>query len=181
MKFLIVSDIHGSESALDRVLEVFSSGSFDKVIICGDLLYHGARNDLPQGYNPKGVLAKLNGIKQTIIAVRGNCESEVDQMVLEFPVMADYSYYAAGSRTLFITHGHIYNPENLPPLNSGDIFLYGHTHLPEVREKEGVILFNPGSISIPKGGNEPTYGIIEDDVITINSLENHRVLANFKI
>lgn len=177
MKFLIISDIHGSETALQKVLNIYKECDFNKIIICGDLLYHGARNPLPEGYNPKGVYELLNKNKLNIISVRGNCESEVDQMVMEFPVLGDYSYYTIGDRTIFITHGHTYSPDNMPPLNSGDIFVSGHTHIPVNENVKGINIINPGSISLPKGGWEATYGVLTKDKYELKSLNNNATIA----
>lgn len=176
MNILVFSDIHGSKIRLEKVLEKLISDNYDKIIICGDLLYHGARNPLPEGYDPKGVTALLNSLKTRIVAVRGNCESEVDQMVLEFPVLGDYSYYNIDGRTIFITHGHGYAPENLPPLESGDIFLSGHTHLPVAKEEKSIYICNPGSISLPKGGYEPSYGILNKKGFVVKELFTDKII-----
>lgn len=126
------------------------------------MLYHGPRNDLPEEYNPKKVIALLNELKEEILCVRGNCEAEVDQMVLEFPVMADYCILYTGKATIYATHGHIYNEKNLPPVQKGDILLHGHTHVPKCVEHEKYVYMNPGSVSIPKENSYHGYMIIED-------------------
>lgn len=177
MKNLIISDIHGSEDALVEVLKLYNRKEFDKIIICGDILYHGARNPLPEGHNPKGVIEILNSLKGSIIAVKGNCESEVDQMVMEFPVMGEYSYYKVGKRTIFITHGHSIGPDSTPPLNLGDIFLSGHTHIPMAEKRNGINLLNPGSISLPKGGYDPSYGILTEKSFRVFSLKKDEIIC----
>lgn len=157
MKWLIASDIHGSAYYLEKLLERYKAEGADRMLLLGDLLYHGPRNDLPEGYAPKKVIAMLNEIKNDIICVRGNCEAEVDQMVLEFPVMADYAIIPADGRIILATHGHTYNNKNLPAIRPGDILLHGHTHIPVVEEYETHIYINPGSVSIPKEGSAHSY------------------------
>ena len=154
MKLLIASDIHGSALFCRQLLDRVEAENPDKLLLLGDLLYHGPRNDLPQGYRPKEVITMLSGLKDRILAVRGNCEAEVDQMVLPFPCMADYALVQVEpDLTLFATHGHLWNPDHLPPLASGAVFLFGHTHIKAVRRVHGVLTLNPGSISIPKDGS----------------------------
>ena len=154
MKLLIASDIHGSALFCRQLLDRVEAENPDKLLLLGDLLYHGPRNDLPQGYRPKDVITMLSGLKDRILAVRGNCEAEVDQMVLPFPCMADYALVQAEpDLTLFATHGHLWNPDHLPPLASGAVFLFGHTHIKAVRRVHGVLTLNPGSVSIPKDGS----------------------------
>ena len=146
-----------------------------RLILLGDILYHGPRNDLPKEYAPKEVIVLLNSMKNEICAVRGNCEAEVDQMVLDFPVMADYCILIEGSHTIYATHGHVYNENNLPPLKNGDVLIHGHTHVLRAEEKENYILLNPGSVSIPKEGNPPTYGILEDGVLQVKDFEGNMI------
>ena len=131
MKFLIASDIHGSAYYCRKLIECYHNENTDRLILLGDILYHGPRNDLPQDYAPKEVIEMLNKLKNEIFCVRGNCEAEVDQMVLDFPVLADYALMPLGNRIMFITHGHIFNEQHLPPLKDGDILLHGHTHVPK--------------------------------------------------
>ena len=138
-------------------------------------ILQGPRNDLPREYAPKQVISMLNDMKKEIYAVRGNCEAEVDQMVLQFPVMADYCILNLDGRTFYATHGHIYNENNLPPIQEGDILIHGHTHVLKAEQKEGYVLLNPGSVSIPKEGNPPTYAIFEDGVFTIKDFEGNIV------
>ena len=130
MKYLIASDIHGSAYYCARLLQDFAREQADRLVLLGDILYHGPRNDLPREYAPKRVIDLLNGIRQHIFCVRGNCDAEVDQLVLHFPILADYALLEAGGRLIFATHGHHYNLEHLPPLQPGDVLLHGHTHVP---------------------------------------------------
>lgn len=153
MKLVIASDIHGSAFWCAKLVEVLEEVKPDKVILLGDLLYHGPRNDLPRDYAPKKVIPMLSRWKDSILAVRGNCEAEVDQMVLPFPCMADYAMLHCDGGNLYLTHGHKWNPDNLPPLNEGDVFLYGHTHVKLDEIHAGVRCLNPGSVSIPKDGS----------------------------
>ena len=153
MKLLIASDIHGSAFWCRKLLEAAEAESPDKLILLGDLLYHGPRNDLPQGYAPKEVIPMLSAWQEKILAVRGNCEAEVDQMVLPFPCMADYALLEADGITFYLTHGHLWNPDRLPPLPAGTVFLSGHTHVKLDVTKDGIRCLNPGSVSIPKDGS----------------------------
>lgn len=157
MKWMIASDIHGSAYYCGQLLEAYRQEQADRLLLLGDILYHGPRNDLPEGYNPKAVITLLNAVRRDLLAVRGNCDSEVDQMVLEFPIMADYALLCAGDRMIFATHGHRFNEENLPPLHEGDILLHGHTHVPARVEHAGYTYLNPGSVSIPKEGSWHGY------------------------
>ena len=153
MKLLIASDIHGSAYWCRKLLETVESEQPDKIILLGDLLYHGPRNDLPKEYAPKEVIPMLSSLKDRILAVRGNCEAEVDQMVLPFPCMADYAMLQADNVTFYLTHGHLHGPDHLPPLQAGTVFLSGHTHV-KLDEMRGQIrCMNPGSVSIPKDGS----------------------------
>ena len=140
-------------------------------MLLGDLLYHGPRNELPEEYDPKQVIALLNARRDSLLCVRGNCDTEVDQMVLQFPILADYAWIAAGNCSLFVTHGHVYHPDRLPPLREGEILLYGHTHVPAWENRGGFRCFNPGSVSIPKGNSQPGYMLFEDGLFTWKTLE----------
>jgi hypothetical protein len=157
MRYMIAADLHGSALWTSRLCAAFEKNAADRLILLGDLLYHGPRNDLPDEYAPKKVIPMLNALRDKIIAVRGNCDTEVDQMVLDFPVMSDSAYICDSGQRVFATHGHIFHPDHLPPLCGGDIFLYGHTHIPDdsFREIPGgkVRCVNPGSVSIPKNGS----------------------------
>lgn len=162
MKFFIASDIHGSEYFCKKMLECFEKEKADKLLLLGDILYHGPRNDLPCGYAPKKVIELLNPIKNKILAVRGNCDTEVDQMVLSFPILADYAIISEGERCIYATHGHVFNENNPPALSEGDILLCGHTHVPACVEKDGFVYMNPGSVSIPKEGSSNMYMTLEN-------------------
>ena len=171
MKYMFASDVHGSAFYCRKMLEAYREEGAERLVLLGDLLYHGPRNDLPKEYAPKEVIAMLNEMKNEIYAVRGNCEAEVDQMVLDFPVMADYALILYGERNLYATHGHIYNENNLPPLKNGDILIHGHTHVLKAEKREDYTLLNPGSVSIPKEGNPPSYAILEDGLFTIKGFD----------
>ncbi len=163
MKLMIASDIHGSAYHCREMLEAFEREQADRLLLLGDILYHGPRNDLPRDYAPKEVIPMLNDRKQQIFCVRGNCDTEVDQMVLNFPILADYSILLAGNRLIYATHGHVYNTGSLPPMQPGDILLHGHTHIPawEAFGSHNLCL-NPGSVSIPKSDSPNSYMILSD-------------------
>lgn len=171
MKLMIASDIHGSEYYCKKLLDRYNEEKVDKLLLLGDILYHGPRNDLPKGYNPKGVIKMLNEMKDQILCVRGNCDAEVDQMVLEFSIMSDSMILYLDGRMVFATHGHVYNKEQLPKLNKGDILLHGHTHVQAFDEFDGYVYMNPGSVSIPKEENENSYMVYEKGTYTIKNLE----------
>lgn len=173
MKLFFMSDIHGSLYYLNKALERFNDEKANYIVILGDELYHGARNPLPKEYNPKKVAETLNSLADKIIAVRGNCDSEVDEMVIDFPIMATYSTILYNNRRLFLTHGHIYNENNMPKLSDGDILLYGHTHIPKVEKKDSIFVINPGSITLPKEDNPHTYGVLEGDNFAIKDLDGN--------
>ena len=175
MNLMFASDIHGSAYYCRKMLEAYRMEKAERLVLLGDILYHGPRNDLPREYAPKEVIAMLNPLKEEIYAVRGNCEAEVDQMVLEFPVLADYSLILADKVCFYATHGHVYNEKHLPPLKNGDVLIHGHTHVLRAEEKEGYFLLNPGSVSIPKEGNPPSYGIYEDGVFTIKGFDGEKL------
>lgn len=176
MKLMFASDIHGSAFYCRRMLELYKNSGAKRLVLLGDILYHGPRNDLPREYAPKEVIAMLNPLKDELLAVRGNCDTEVDQMVLEFPILADYGLLLVGETRIYATHGHVYNENHLPPLTDGDALIHGHTHLLEAKEitaEDGrrIKILNPGSVSIPKGGNPATYALLEDGVFTILTLD----------
>ena len=163
MKFFVVSDIHGDSYWAQRAVDTFVSEGADRLVLLGDILYHGPRNDLPENYNPKKVIEIFNGYADRILAVRGNCEAEVDQMVLKFPCMADYAYIVSGENVFFATHGHIYNEQTLQAyISKGTVVLSGHTHVTVDEVRNGIRYMNPGSPSIPKEGSKPSYIVIED-------------------
>lgn len=177
MKLVIASDIHGSAFWCRKLLDLCEKEQPDHLILLGDILYHGPRNDLPRDYAPKQVIPMLGQWAEKILCVRGNCEAEVDQMVLPFPVMAEYAQFMWDEIPVFATHGHHHNPEHLPPLRKGAAFLYGHTHLYEARVNEsGVLLLNPGSVSLPKGGNPKSYAVYESGRFTVKDFAGN-VLA----
>lgn len=164
MKYFIASDIHGSLFYCKKMIECFKNENADKLVLLGDILYHGPRNDLPKEYNPKEVITLLNEYKNVILAVRGNCDTQVDQMVLSFPCLADYAIISEGKTSVYLTHGHVYNENNLPPLAKGDILLHGHTHVPVCRENDGYTYINPGSVSIPKENSHHGYMTLQNGV-----------------
>jgi len=167
MKLMFISDIHGSLYWLDKALEKMEEEQPDQLIILGDFLYHGPRNPLPDGYDPQGVAARLNPFGKLIVAVRGNCDAEVDQMLLQFPMMGDYVMILHEGRRIYATHGHGYSIEHLPQLSSGDIFIQGHTHVPVADHREGIFVLNPGSISLPKENNPNSYAILEGGLFCV--------------
>ena len=163
MKILIASDIHGDFECASRLVEAYRASGADKLVLLGDILYHGPRNDLPAGYAPKKVIELLNPLGDELLCVRGNCDTEVDQMVLSFPVLADYAWLYLDGLRIFATHGHKFGKDNPPPLAKGDILLCGHTHIPAADGfGDGNLYINPGSVSIPKNGSEKGYIIYED-------------------
>lgn len=176
MKFMIASDIHGSAYYCEKLLEAYKNETADRLFLLGDVLYHGPRNDLPKEYNPKAVIAMLNAVKGDILCVRGNCDTEVDQMVLEFPILADYAIVPVGERLLYATHGHVYNKANPPKMKKGDILLNGHFHVPAFEELEDFIYMNPGSVSIPKENSQHSYMILEDNMFAWKNLEGEEYL-----
>ena len=176
MKWMIASDLHGSAYYCRKMLEAFEREGADRLFLLGDLLYHGPRNDLPREYAPKEVIPLLNGKKEKLLCVRGNCDAEVDQMVLEFPVLADYAVLPVGRRLIYATHGHICHVKNLPPLAPGDVLLHGHTHVPAWTEfGQGNLYLNPGSVSIPKENSPHSYMTLEGDTMQWKELESSAV------
>lgn len=174
MKVMFISDIHGSYYWAKKAIDKFYEEKADRLIILGDILYHGPRNDLPKDYDCKKVIALLNPLKHKIIAVRGNCDSEVDQMVLDFPMRSDYALMDIDNHHFFMTHGHLYDENNLPLLNPKDIFIHGHYHVPMIKEVNDIYILNPSSISLPKAGVN-SYGIYEDDIFMIKDFNNQIV------
>ena len=175
MKYLFASDIHGSEIACKNLKNKFIEENADFLILCGDLLYHGPRNDLPEGYNPKAVIDLLNSLSDKIIAVRGNCDTEVDQMVLDFPMLCDYTLISDEGIRMYITHGHIYNDETPLKLLKGDFLICGHTHVLNISEKDGFTYLNPGSVTIPKENNPQSYMIYENNTFTIKDFDGKTI------
>ena len=170
MKLVIASDIHGSAFWCCKLMELVEREQPDKLILLGDLLYHGPRNDLPRDYAPKQVIPMLCAHQDKILCVRGNCEAEVDQMVLSFPCMADYALLQCDGKTMYLTHGHHFSPEKLPPLAAGSIFLSGHTHIKLDEMHDGIRCLNPGSVSIPKDGSHSCI-VYDNGEVTFRILE----------
>ncbi|MBR4604109.1 MAG: phosphodiesterase [Kiritimatiellae bacterium] len=162
MRILFMSDIHGVPSALNAALALGDSLGYDKIALLGDLLYHGPRNGVPNFYNPVRVAEMLNSLADKIVAVRGNCDAEVDQMMFSFPMMSDYAILDAGGETFFLTHGHLWNEWRLPPVGIAGVLAHGHTHIPELKRLDcGLTVFNPGSVSLPKGGSSRSVGYFD--------------------
>ena len=175
MKLMIASDIHGSALYCAELLEAYRREGADKLLLLGDLLYHGARNDLPDGYDTKKTTALLNEMKEHLLCVRGNCDSEVDQMVLEFPVLGQYAVVFADGRTVFAVHGHEWGPDRMPALASGSLLVSGHTHVPTFRREGELFLANPGSVSIPKEDRARGYLLLENDTLIWKTLGGEEV------
>ena len=169
---LICSDIHGDALSAEKIIKAFERHSAERLVILGDILYHGPRNDLPAGYAPKKVIEILNPYSNKILAVRGNCDAEVDQMVLNFPILADYAFIERDGLRIFATHGHVFNKNACAPLRSGDILLHGHTHVPVAESfGDGFYYINPGSTSIPKESSPKSYIYYEDRVFHFMTLD----------
>ncbi len=176
MKLLICSDIHGDLESAEKIFEIYEKEKAEKILLLGDILYHGPRNDLPKTYNPKAVISLLNENREKLLCVRGNCDTEVDQMVLGFPILADYIYLCLDGLSVLATHGHKLSPEAPPPLREGEILLGGHTHVPLCRElPSGNFYLNPGSVSIPKEENPRTYMLYSNRCFTVKSLDGEEV------
>ncbi len=175
MKIMFLSDIHGSVEYTTLALRKFKEEGATHLVLLGDLMYHGPRNPLTKEYGPSSVADLLNEYKDKIIAVRGNCDSEVDQMLLDFPIMNDYCEIILENNKIFATHGHLYNKENMPPLNKGDIFIHGHFHIPMAELFKDVYYLNPGSVSLPKENNKNSYGILDKDKFTIKNLDGNTI------
>ncbi len=181
MKFLIASDIHGSAYYCKMLIEAFKKENADRMLLLGDILYHGPRNDLPRDYAPKEVIDLLNPLKDKLLCVRGNCDTEVDQMVLSFPVLADYAVLSIGEKLIYATHGHNYNEEKLPPLSKGDILLNGHTHIPKCTEHQDYVYMNPGSVSIPKENSFHSYMTLENGEFLWKNLETGEIYNKYSV
>ncbi|MGS0681693.1 phosphodiesterase [Shewanella sp. 125m-7] len=178
MKLFIASDLHGSLSATQAMLSRFEQSNARYLVLLGDLLNHGPRNAIPEGYDPVGLSEALNAYADQIIAVRGNCDSEVDQMLLQFPITASYAQVLLPQTRLFLTHGHIYSPDKLPPLQAGDALVYGHTHIPVAEYRDDILLFNPGSTTIPRNDGRASYGLITDTECQVRALDNDELLLS---
>ena len=171
MKLMIASDIHGAAGFCRELLRAWDREGADRLLLLGDILYHGPRNDLPGEYAPKKVIAALNERKNVILCVRGNCDTEVDQMVLEFPILADCALLSLDGFRIYATHGHVFHPDRLPPLMKGDILLYGHTHIPALEDRSGILCINPGSVSIPKNNTPHSYMTLTDGIFRWKTLD----------
>ena len=171
MKLLIASDLHGSAYNCRLLLDAFQREKADKLVLLGDLLYHGPRNPLPQEYDTVAVTQMLNSVKEQLFCVRGNCDADVDQLVLEFPVLADHALISVDGVELFVTHGHLHDDSNPPPLKQGSYLLCGHIHLPVCRNKGHFTYLNPGSLALPKEGTPRSYLTLDNGVFTWHELE----------
>lgn len=173
MKYLIASDLHGDEIATRKLLDAYRREGADHLVLLGDILYHGPRNDLPAGYRPKGVIALLNPMASEIIAVRGNCDAEVDQMVLDFDIGAEFVTLELPCGKAYLTHGHHYDEQHPMPMETGDVLVHGHSHVSGVTHcVTGQPCMNPGSLSIPKEGTPPSYILLENGVLSLRRLED---------
>lgn len=173
MKLMIASDLHGSVYYVNKLMARFREEAPDKLLLLGDLLYHGPRNALPKSYNCPDVADQLNAIKDQIIAVRGNCDAEVDQAVLDFPISADYALLHVNGLTLYATHGHLWNDRNPPPMAKGTVLLNGHFHVPTCDPHPDFLYLNPGSTSIPKGGSVGSYMTLEGQTFTWKDMDGN--------
>jgi putative phosphoesterase len=166
MRILFLSDIHGVPSTLEAALAAAEPLEYDRIVLLGDLLYHGPRNGVPDFYDPVKVVDTLNSLKEKIIAVRGNCDAEVDQMMFEFPMMSDYAILETEKEKFFLTHGHLWNECKTPPIGMGSVLAHGHTHIPQLKRLEcGLTIFNPGSVSLPKGGSARSFGFFDGEAL----------------
>ena len=182
MKLLIASDLHGDARCTEKLISEFHRLNADKLLLLGDVLYHGPRNDLPSGYAPKEVISMLNMINDKLLCVRGNCDTEVDQMVLDFPVLAEYAYVVENGIEILATHGHNINMNTVKGLGKNTILLHGHTHIPTVTEfGDGNVYINPGSISIPKENSPKSYIIFENGEFSFRKLDSGEEYMNYKV
>lgn len=180
MRYMLLSDIHGSIGRLERALDFYRNAHCDMLFLLGDIINYGPRNRIPDDINPAAIVERLNAMSGDIVAVRGNCDSDVDQMLLKFPMMADYAVVVDGGRRLFLTHGHIYNENNMPPCRH-DVFVYGHTHLWKLcRDNSGQVICNTGSVTFPKEDREPTFALYDDGEMSIRRLDGS-VVASLRI
>ena len=176
MKWFVFSDLHGSAFYCEKTLEAFEREKADRMLFLGDILNHGPRNALPEKYDPPAVIEMLNAYKDRIIAIKGNCDSDVDSMVMQFPVNADFAVLPVGNRIIYVTHGHVFNKGNLPPMNKGDILMTGHTHIPACEETGDILYVNPGSVSIPKGDSTNMYMILTEEGMEWKDLDGNVVM-----
>ncbi|KJY81699.1 phosphodiesterase [Vibrio galatheae] len=181
MKLFFASDLHGSLPATQRMLAEFERSGAQTLVLLGDILNHDPRNPVPEGYNPPAVSELLNQYGEKIIAVRGNCDSEVDQMLLSFPMMMDYAWVLLESgQRLFLTHGHLYHSGHRPALKQGDIIAHGHTHIPVAKLDGQQYIFNPGSITFPRDGFSASYGVLDQSELKVVTFEDE-ILASTSI
>ncbi len=171
MKYIIASDIHGSAYFCRKLVENFKKEKADKLLLLGDLLYHGPRNAFPRDYAPMEVAEMLNDSTLCAMGVRGNCDAEIDQTVLDFPMFCDYALMCHGKRSIVLSHGHIFSPDKLPPLREGDVFISGHIHVPVCEVRNGILCLNPGSVSIPKEDSTHSYMVLEDGLFQWKDME----------
>ncbi len=176
MKWLIASDLHGSSLYCQKLLAAFEAEGADRLLLLGDILYHGPRNALPEEYETKSVAEMLAERREDIVCLRGNCDTEVDELVLGFPLCEGFVVLPVGGRLLFATHGHRFNDDYLPAMRDGDILLHGHTHIPRCEERWGTLFLNPGSVSLPKGGSKHSYMTLEDGLAVWKSLEGEEFM-----
>lgn len=178
MKLFFASDLHGCLPAAQQAVELFLASGADHFVILGDTLNHGPRNPVPEGYNPPAVAELLNQYAKQIVSVRGNCDSEVDQMLLSFPMMSDYVFVLLeNGRKLFLTHGHLYNQNKRPMLNEGDIIAHGHTHIPLAERNGEHYIFNPGSLTFPRNGYAPSYGLLDNNVLSVVDVDGNVIVT----
>jgi len=178
MKLFFASDLHGCFDSALKMIAAFEQSGAKHMILLGDILNPGPRNEVPAGYAPIKVADLLNSYADKIIAVRGNCDSEVDQVLLDFPIMSDYNLVLlSNGRRLFLTHGHLYNITNHPRLCPGDIIASGHTHVPVAAQHYELIEFNPGSVTMPRGGHVASYGLLNDNTLSVMSFDGEQLCS----
>lgn len=182
MRLMFASDIHGDIVCAEKTIAAFKSEGAERLFLLGDILYFGPRNKLTENYQPQSVIALLNSNKDRIVSVRGNCDAEIDQMLLEFPIMAEYSYIFVDGYSMLMTHGHKINASNAPHLRAGEILIHGHTHIPCIEKfGEGNIYINPGSTTYPKDNNPPTYMVYENGVFEIKHLDSGEIIKQIDL
>ena len=181
MKWILASDLHGSTVYIEKLMQCFEKENAERMFFLGDYLYHGPRNTIPAGYDTIQAAEILNRYKEYIFCIRGNCDSDVDQMMLDFPILSENAYLDFDGTLAFASHGHVFHKENLPKLKKGEIFIQGHTHVPSVEELEnGIVFMNPGSVSIPKGGSENSYILYENGCFRWKTLDG-KVFLEYRI
>jgi hypothetical protein len=181
MRVVFFSDIHGVPDTVTRLFAHADRLGADRLVLLGDALSHGPRNGVPEFYDSPRVAALLNSRCDDILAVRGNCDSEADQQLLDFPIMEDHTELVAGNRRFFLTHGHLWNRFNPPPVPDGTVLAHGHTHIPEISAADGIIIFNPGSITLPKGGSPRSFGFFDGETLSIRRLDDGGVILSGQV